>query len=164
MRIWVMRHGEAGFNAAVDYQRSLTDKGVEMAFKQGQWLAKRLVSQGITLHKIMVSPYLRTQQTLNAMVQGLQAVDSLQSFANLSDSIENWEGITPSGKVDNVLNYLDFLQKEGIENVLMISHLPLVYDVVSALVGQTQIQFYPAVIAEIVWTSHQPTLATIAYP
>lgn len=165
MQVWVMRHGEAGFNATTDSQRSLTEKGKKMAFAQGQWLAKRLVRQGISLDKILVSPYLRTQQTLAELLSGMQAVGGLQSFANLSDKVEVWDGITPSGVVDKVLNYLDFLRAEGMQNALIISHLPLVYDLVQGLTDyQHSVQFYPAVMAEIEWRVNNVQLVTTAYP
>lgn len=150
MQIWIMRHGEASFNAAIDSQRSLTDKGKEMAYKQGKWLANRLIFQGRTLDKIIVSPYLRTQQTLEKLLQGMEAVSCEGNFAILNECVEVWNGVTPIGCTENVVDYLDLLQQEGIENVLIISHLPLVYNVVQILTQyQQSVHFYPAVIAEV---------------
>lgn len=156
MNIWVMRHGEAGFNAKTDNQRTLTEKGENMAFEQGKWLGKRLKNQGVGLDKILVSPYVRTQQTYHKLVEGLQAVDFMQSFANLT---ETWEGITPSGSPEVVTDYLAFLRDEGEKNVLIISHLPLVFDLVLELTNhQHHVHFYPAVIAEIKWEYQQSQL------
>lgn len=150
MRIWIMRHGEAGFNSAIDSQRSLTDKGKNMAYQQGKWLANRLILQGKELNKIIVSPYLRAQQTLEMLLKGIEAVSYEENFTTLNERVELWEGIMPDGSVENVMNYLDFLQQNGVENVLMISHLPLVYDLVQSLTqAQQSVHFYPAVIAEI---------------
>lgn len=147
MKIWVMRHGEAGFNAPSDSQRTLTPNGEKMAYLQGQWLAKRLSEQNRALDKIIVSPYTRTQQTYEQVMSGLQAVGFNQNCAKL---METWEGVTPSGDADNVVDYLDFLREEGAQNVLVISHLPLVFDLTQALTGyQYAVHFYPAVIAEI---------------
>ena len=99
MNIWIMRHGEASFSGSSDSARMLTPFGVEMAKKQGQWLGNRLNQAKIQLDKILVSPYLRTQQTLEAVEQGLQAVGFSQSFTNL---VETWEEITPK----MVINHL----------------------------------------------------------
>ncbi len=157
MNIWVMRHGEAGFNAKTDNQRTLTEMGKSMAFQQGKWLEKRLENQQIKLDKVIISPYLRAQQTAQAVEQGMQAVNSMQSFANL---VETWEGITPDGNPNTVIDYLLFLREEGAKNVLIISHLPLVFDLVYALTKQN-VNFYPAVIAEMKWQHSQGELVQI---
>ena len=165
MRIWVMRHGEASFNAKTDNQRTLTEHGQKTAFKQGQWLAKRFSDQQVSLDKILVSPYQRTQQTLEQVLAGMQAVSSVQSFANVARAVESWDGITPGGHLDNVLNYLDFLRSEGAKNVLLISHLPLVYNLTQALTHfQHSVHFYPAVIAEIDWQTDNSKLIVAEFP
>lgn len=149
MKIWIMRHGEASFNTSTDSQRFLTENGKQRAFSQGELLGKRLLAQQLWLDKIIVSPYLRTQQTFEQVTQGIQASGFQQNFANL---VEYWEGITPAGDVDQVEDYLAFLQEEGAKNVLLISHLPLVFDLVHTLTqNQASVHFYPAVIAELEW-------------
>ncbi|AFU19346.1 phosphohistidine phosphatase SixA [Actinobacillus suis] len=164
MNIWVMRHGEAGFNASSDSERTLTSQGESVAKKQGEWLAKRLNAQQIVLDKILVSPYRRTQQTLDCLFQGMQAVDLGKNFTN-ENLIEIWEGITPSGDLDNVCSYLAFLREEGAKNVLIISHLPLVYDLVLALTAQQEtVHFYPAIIAEIDWQSNFGKITAVEKP
>ena len=162
MNIWIMRHGEAGFFATSDSERTLTKQGEEAAFKQGEWLAKRLLDQSVNLDKILVSPYVRAQQTFEQLTKGLQAGGSVQSFAKLS---ETWEGIVPSGNPENVINYLRFLREEGAQNVLVISHLPLVFDLAQCLTNhQESVSFYPAVIAEIEWFAEKGRLVTVGNP
>lgn len=149
MKIWIMRHGEASFNAPSDQARTLTPKGEQMAFQQGQWLGKRLQDQNVSLDKIIISPYTRTQQTAAQLSQGLQAVGYSQNLAAISES---WQGITPSGSPETVLDYLAFLRDEGAQQILLISHLPLVFDLVQHLTQfQHSVHFYPTVIAEIDW-------------
>lgn len=147
MNIWVMRHGEASFHAKTDNERPLTEQGHQMAFEQGMKLGNIFNNQQVKLDKVLVSPYLRAQQTMQNVLKGIQAVSSVQSFANIQ---ETWDGITPSGDPDVVVDYLHFLREEGAKNVLIISHLPLVFDLVYALTKQN-VNFYPAVIAEIEW-------------
>ncbi|WP_301098431.1 phosphohistidine phosphatase SixA [Otariodibacter sp.] len=149
MNIWIMRHGEAGFNAQTDQQRSLTKKGYKMVFTQGQWLAKRLEEQKIKLDRVIVSPYLRTQQTFSELLEGMKAVSSQIFFTN--EQVENWQGITPSGDINNVINYINFLHTDkNVQNILIISHLPLVFDLVRTLTQHKNfVHFYPAVIAEV---------------
>lgn len=164
MNIWIMRHGEAGFNAPSDSERTLTENGREMAFQQGRWLGDVLCERGILLDKILVSPYQRTRQTLECLQDGIQAVSSREFFANSEAGIvEVWEDITPSGSPKTVLDYLAFLKEEGAKNVLIISHLPLVFDLVHALSRQT-VHFYPAVIAELNWQNAQATLISHKSP
>lgn len=161
MKIWVMRHGEAGFNALSDAQRTLTEKGAKSACLQGQWLAQRLKEGERLLDKIVCSPYVRTQQTCEQLILGLQTGGFQQNLAN---TVEFWDGITPAGQVETVIDYLAFLREEGAKNVLIISHLPFVFDFVRALSAeQAVVHFYPAVIAELEWGS-VARLITTAQP
>lgn len=150
MKIWVMRHGEAGFNAQSDAQRTLTENGKKMANSQGIWLGNRLNGTQASLDKILCSPYQRTQQTSEHLLAGLLTAGYSKNTAHC---VELWEGITPNGQVETVVDYLAFLRDEGAKNVLIISHLPLVFDLVQALTAhQATVHFYPAVLAEIDWT------------
>lgn len=166
MNIWIMRHGEAGFNAPTDSQRTLTEYGQQMALQQGQWLAQSLAIQGLTLDKILVSPYVRTQQTLQALLQGMQPGQVIKSFANSVDNIvETWEGITPDGDPRSVASYLDFLREEGAKAVLLISHLPLVYDLVAQLTAhQASVPFQPATLAALNWQGRTAQLLEYRIP
>lgn len=162
MNIWIMRHGEAGFNASKDSDRTLTPFGQSMAEKQGQWLGKRLEQQQLFLDKILVSPYQRAKQTWQGVEQGLQGVGYRKISADL---VEEWDGITPAGEVQNVLNYAHFLRDEGAKNLLIISHLPLVFDLVQAFTQhQHSVHFYPAVIAEIDWRTDAGKLVVAEKP
>lgn len=144
-----MRHGEASFDAPRDSLRHLTEKGQTMAKAQGEKLGRQFQQQHIHLDKIIVSPYLRAKQTAEQLILGMQAVGFSQNFANI---IEEWEGITPSGRVETVQDYLAFLKEEGAKNVLIVSHLPLVWDLTQALTQhQANVHFYPAVVAEVEW-------------
>lgn len=162
MNIWIMRHGDAGFNATQDSERTLTEFGQAMAEKQGQWLGKRLEQQQLFLDKILVSPYQRAKQTWQGVEKGLQGVGYRKISADL---VEEWDGITPAGEVQNVLNYAHFLRDEGAKNLLIISHLPLVFDLVQAFTQhQHSVHFYPAVIAEIDWRTDAGKLVVAEKP
>lgn len=162
MNIWIMRHGEAGFNAPNDAARSLTDSGIKSTGLQGQWLGQHLINQNIQLDKIIVSPYLRAQQTLEQLILGMQAVKFSQNFATIT---EIWDEITPDGNPYTVENYLDFLRSEGAKQVLVISHLPLVFDLALSLTHhQANIAFQTATIAEIDWHQTQGNLLQVKYP
>ncbi|AUI65958.1 MULTISPECIES: phosphohistidine phosphatase SixA [Glaesserella] len=160
MNIWIMRHGEASFHAKTDNERPLTENGHMMAFEQGKKLGEIFNNQKIKLDKVIVSPYLRAQQTKENVFKGLQAVGFVQSFANIE---EIWEEITPSGNPNIVVDYLHFLREEGAQNILIISHLPLVFDLVYHLTKHN-VNFYPAVIAEIEWKQDVGKVIDVVYP
>lgn len=161
MNIWIMRHGEASFNALNDADRYLTIKGIKNVKSQGEWLGKYLTAQNIRLDKIIVSPYLRTQQTLENLIEGMQAVDFSQHFATIT---EIWEEVTPIGSPYTVENYLNFLHSEGANNILIISHLPLVFDLAQILSSHNEnIQFPTAAIAEIHWNGKRGEVAQLKY-
>nr|WP_314741939.1 phosphohistidine phosphatase SixA [uncultured Haemophilus sp.] len=153
MNIWIMRHGEAGFNAPNDAERALTEQGRNAAFSQGKWLGEYFTQHQIRLDKVLVSPYLRAKQTLEEVAKGMQAVNFFQNITNL---IEEWDEVTPSGSPDIIQDYLAFLNEEGAKQILIVSHLPLVFDLVQMFTQyQQSVHFYPAVIAGINWNGQK---------
>lgn len=162
MKIWIMRHSEAGFNAPSDSERTLTEQGRTMALAQGKRLGKSLLEQNIQFDKIIVSPYVRTQETLHLIEQGVQAVGFSQSFAEV---VETWEGVTPDGDPQSVQDYLYFLREEGAKNVFIVSHLPLVFDLVQQFTQfQESVHFYPAVIAQLEWLGRKGKVQAVEKP
>ncbi|MEG9532139.1 phosphohistidine phosphatase SixA [Mannheimia indoligenes] len=161
MNIWIMRHGEAGFNAPNDAARSLTDNGIKNVISQSKWLGEYLNNKQIKLDKILVSPYLRAKQTLENLIIGMQAVNFSQNFASLT---EEWEEITPDGNPYVVEDYLHFLREEGAKNILLISHLPLVFDLSQRLTNnQGNVQFPTSTITEIHWVGNNGEVAEIKH-
>ncbi|WHP47036.1 phosphohistidine phosphatase SixA [Mannheimia bovis] len=161
MNIWIMRHGEAGFNAPNDAARSLTNNGIKNVISQGKWLGEYLNNKQIKLDKILVSPYLRAKQTLENLITGMQAVNFSQNFASLT---EEWEEITPDGNPYVVEDYLHFLREEGAKNILLISHLPLVFDLSQRLTNnQGNVQFPTSTITEIHWVGNNGEVAEIKH-
>lgn len=80
MRLFIMRHGDAGFNAASDYERSLTDKGRERVLQVADYLKKHKVNP----EKLLISPYTRTLQTASILQASL---DIPASCMALSDAV-----------------------------------------------------------------------------
>ncbi|MEE3609298.1 phosphohistidine phosphatase SixA [Avibacterium paragallinarum] len=137
MKIFVMRHGEAKSMASSDKLRQLTEKGKLQSYQQGQWL-QSFCSE---LDKVLVSPYIRAQETFEQI--------DLAYKNQLNSKFETWSGITPYGDASVVKDYLDVLSQEGVKHILIISHLPLVGDIVRELCGKNTANFYPATIVEI---------------
>ncbi|MCE2595702.1 phosphohistidine phosphatase SixA [Motilimonas cestriensis] len=112
MLVYIMRHGQAEMMAKTDALRPLTQQGHDESVKMARWLAPQ-VSE---LDHILCSPYLRAQQTLNAIQPHLPQASSLEELAFL----------TPSGNTTAVANHLFQLAEQGMKQVLIVSHLPLV--------------------------------------
>ncbi|WP_413701673.1 phosphohistidine phosphatase SixA [Psychromonas sp. KJ10-10] len=59
MQIYIMRHGQAEMMANSDSERALTALGRE----ESEMMASSLANQKVSFDAVMVSPYLRAQQT-----------------------------------------------------------------------------------------------------
>ncbi|OCG01309.1 phosphohistidine phosphatase SixA [Gilliamella sp. wkB112] len=118
MKICIMRHGEAGFSASSDSGRSLTSNGIKQSQQAAQWLRQLDFQFDLGL----VSPYLRAQQTFAEVTS--QIVVSYVETNNL---------LVPSGDPLNIVNLLAMLPSNGINNVIIVSHLPLVGYLVNEL-------------------------------
>lgn len=144
MRIFIMRHGEAEMTATSDAERNLTEHGSQQAKEQGAWLSEAANH----IDKVIVSPYRRA----------LQSYDSLASntHTTLPQEIETWEAITPYGNSTIVIDYLTTLWQAGVKNVLIVSHLPFVEDLVTALCeSPQQVGFSTGTMAEIEWKGEE---------
>lgn len=64
MQLFVMRHGQANPSGDIDSQRELTKKG----FQEAQMMAKWFNEQAISFQHLLVSPYIRAQQTANTII------------------------------------------------------------------------------------------------
>lgn len=159
MKIWIMRHGEASFNAPTDRERPLTKHGKQSAARQGKILGEYCLQSQISPDKILISPYLRAQQTAEHCIAGMQAAGLTPNFAAVT---ETWDEITPFGNSALVADYLHFLRKEGAQHVLIISHLPLVDDICYTLLRRpANVAFHPAVIAEITLENQHAELSRV---
>lgn len=124
MRIWILRHGQAEPMAPTDAQRSLTDTGRAEAITMARQLA------GEPLDVILASPYVRAQQTA-ALVQ--QTIGYTRSIATAA-----W--LTPD---DDPRQAVEYLGERSEANLLLVSHQPLVSQLVSLLVEGHRQGHYP---------------------
>ena len=110
MKVVVMRHGDAVLGADDDAARALTSLGREQSRAMALWLQQQMPH----LDRVLVSPYLRAQQTWQT-VRGL--------FGEVQVDVQ--DELVPHGHSAPVADYLRALEGE-VENLLVISHLPLV--------------------------------------
>lgn len=117
-----MRHGDAALEAASDSVRPLTHCGCDETRQMAIWLNDRAVD----IERVLVSPYLRAQQTLSTAREALLLPDGEDVLPEL----------TPGGDPKLVASYLQVLANEGVKSALVISHLPLVGYLVTELCPQ----------------------------
>lgn len=131
MKIFIMRHGEAETYAASDAQRALTNQGREQSQRTAISCAQEYA---ITeFDRVFVSPYLRAQQTWQAVSHYFNA-----------RQVETLNEITPFGQAASVVDYVVALAKvEPLQQVLIISHLPLVGYLTAELVQGITAPMFP---------------------
>ena len=112
MKIWILRHGEAQPHARRDAERELTVKGREQVLHS----AARLLDQ--PLDSILVSPYVRAQQTAELVRVALGFTGELMTVP--------W--LTPESEPKFAASKLP---DSG--NVLLVSHQPFVGELISLL-------------------------------
>lgn len=115
MKLLIIRHGQAQTTAASDSLRDLTEYGREQAVLVGRCIAE----QNLDFNHVWCSPYNRAQQTA-AIALNYASLDS--------PHIETMPLITPDNNPQDVV---DAINQSAIENLILVSHQPLV----SSLVG-----------------------------
>ena len=123
MNIFVMRHGQAVPEASTDALRPLTEQGREDASLMARWLAPQVSPFDL----VLVSPYVRAQQTWQQLSKHLSAAQ-----------VETCDQLTPNCDADVaasiILAYGDAYPNG---NVLVISHMPIVGYLVESLCSGT---------------------------
>jgi phosphohistidine phosphatase len=107
MKLWILRHGEAQNRARTDAERELTDNG------RAEVLSSAATLMGQPLRWIIASPYVRAQQTAELVRQAL----------GFSEAVVTVPWLTPDSDPRKVLDNLDLYASD---NVLVVSHQPLV--------------------------------------
>ncbi|MGK0500670.1 MAG: phosphohistidine phosphatase [Oceanicoccus sp.] len=116
-KLLIMRHGEAEMFAASDAERKLTDSGFEQSQRAGQCM----IEYGFNPDIVLLSPYLRTQQTSQAV---------LSNFGDISSQQHDF--LTPDNSPALVAEQL-FQQESA--NLLVVSHQPLVSLLIALLLN-----------------------------
>ena len=117
MRLYILRHGtaERWINDSMDFDRQLTEFGVaQIEQLVAQWRPQ------FSQLETWVSPYQRTQQTAKVLL-GTNA------------SYHTTRLITPEASLTSLLNLLP----EQTQDLLLVSHQPLVSALVAKLSGQS---------------------------
>lgn len=130
MKIFIMRHGEAGHFASSDAERTLTSRGKSDSLAV---IAQSLVKMPTQIDKVLVSPYVRAQQTWEEISTVLTA-----------KSVELCEDITPYGQSERVYDYICALAEvDNLQSVMFVSHLPLVGYLTAEFVSEMHAPMFP---------------------
>lgn len=114
MRLLLLRHGEAAFNATSDEQRSLTDNG---RLRLQQMLAEhQQLLEGV--ERIVHSPYLRTCQTAELVSKVYPAVTCSLIL------------LTPDSSPKDVV---EWLSEQSNKTLMLVTHQPLIGNLISLL-------------------------------
>lgn len=124
MRLWVLRHGQAEPHAATDARRQLTEEGR----REAQMMARRLSDEPLDI--ILASPYVRAQQTAELVREQLQ----------MRRAIVTVDWATPD---DDPLAVLDHLAERSEARILLVSHQPLVGQLLSLAIDGHRQGHYP---------------------
>jgi phosphohistidine phosphatase len=118
MELILWRHAEAE-NGTPDHERQLTSKGVRQARKMAAFLQTHLPHDT----RILVSPAVRTQQTVHA----------------LTNEYETEQNIGPGSSPQAVLKAAGWPQSEG--NVLVVGHQPYLGEIAALLLADSRTAF-----------------------
>ncbi|MFD1621079.1 phosphohistidine phosphatase SixA [Thalassotalea marina] len=130
MQLYVMRHGQASNSASSDAQRQLTEQG----FLEAKVMAKWAKEQKLCFDRVIVSPFIRAQQTAQAFIKELDQVVEMQTVSF----------ITPEGQANEVHDYIDGIcQLEKLSSVLIVSHMPLVSYLVAEMTFEHNAPIFP---------------------
>jgi len=139
LKLWLLRHGQAEALAASDSQRALTESGRDEVRRS----AMQLLNDPPQV--VLVSPYLRAQQTATLVLDVIGAV---------AQRTVPW--LTPDSDPRQVLNELDRYAQSGI---LLVAHQPLLGDLGGLLVHGHRQQPLPLRTASLVELQGEHVLA-----
>jgi phosphohistidine phosphatase len=119
LRVYLCRHGEAVAKAPTDAERPLTERGRAEVLSLWQTLRE----EGVSVGRLVASPYRRAQQT---------ALCIAQAFGGMEQ--ESCGYLVPEAQPERFLEWL-MLQPEQ-ENLVLVSHMPLVSLLTATWIGE----------------------------
>ncbi len=153
--LYIMRHGEAQMHARDDAARELTEWGRRQVVNVSQSMKE------LKPRRLLVSPYVRAQQTAQIVVDQL----------GIEPSWDTCDQIIPNADPRAVVSLLDqqVEQHQGKQPLLMVSHNPLVSALsglllagslqqglpfVTASVARLDFQVFGMGMGELIWIKH----------
>lgn len=88
MQVFIMRHGDAALDAASDSVRPLTTNGCDESRLMANWLK----GQKVEIERVLVSPFLRAEQTLEEVGGLSEPAFQCRSSAGVNALRRCWSG------------------------------------------------------------------------
>lgn len=120
MNIFLLRHGEAESRISTDFKRQLTAKGRQDVVN----VARQFLTRKLTLERCYASAYVRAQQT----------AELFTSVISETLEVETEVHLRPEFRAAQLVRFLGTLEQE---NVLLISHNPLLSELLALLTEAT---------------------------
>ena len=137
MKVWIMRHGDAPY---IDGERQLSEQGKQDVAHMSLRLAQVLREANLELELMLASPYLRAQQTADIVEQTL-------NDAKVSPFVREQEPLLRS-ESDPAMT-ASYVQALPQSTILLVSHMPLVANLLASWVPQQGRYFATSAIAEL---------------
>lgn len=123
MKLLLLRHGEASFDAERDFDRTLTDAG-QVAIRLR---AQQILDFPMTVEKTLVSPYIRT----------LETAELVEAILGPSSRIVD-DAFVPDASPAHAASAVVRLTGEYSGPILVITHQPLITDLIKFLTHSHQ--------------------------
>lgn len=134
MRLYLVRHADAAMMAERDALRPLTERGWAQAQASADWLCGQVTGP----MRVVASPLLRAQQTASVVTQALGLTPALVA-----------PELSPDGDPLRAETALSLLAGDGIEDLVVVSHMPLIPSLYAWLAEGTLTTGEPYNLAEI---------------
>ncbi|MCB1614433.1 MAG: histidine phosphatase family protein, partial [Pseudomonadales bacterium] len=112
MKLFLMRHGEASWDAASDYDRRLTERGGQQVLAQ----AEKLVREMQAINRVFTSPIVRARQTCDLYLDAI-------AYQGTVSQVDWLRHETSAGKAIEAL--YTTLGNDFQGEVILFSHQPL---------------------------------------
>lgn len=143
INLFIMRHGDAEPYASSDKSRRLTEYGVAQVKRNALWLTQQTTQFDL----VLVSPYVRAQQTQQLVCE----------IVDESTRLETLPDLVPEGNPANVHDYVDAaINLYQPKNILLVSHMPLVSYLVETFSIERSSPIFPT--AAIAHIDYEPQL------
>jgi phosphohistidine phosphatase len=118
VKIFITRHGEAGYSGTSDAERPLTDKGIAASKMTGQFCKKI----DVAFTEVYSSPMVRAQETAKQIVESFPGV-----------TIHATEYLTPESDPKNIFEEIKHHTRDS--QILFVTHEPFASMCISILIS-----------------------------
>jgi len=144
LKLFLSRHAESSFNAPSDRERPITGNGIEQT--------KRLIGNNFPALKeveyIWCSDLRRAKETASLYREKIGRPDAIGSFEKQKQLLSEKTFLSPDGDIKKVFESLSSLSDDAV--LLIVSHQPLIGELVSELCEGNVYQAHPFAPSEVV--------------